>query len=268
MVLRLLRAGARQNVPPDSRGFCPLGAALKGGHDGVVRLLLKTHRTRGLAAIGGSTMIPNSMYGAIRFGRVAGLRMLLSVPENNHNNPEGEGEGERAMWLRAPFAEDRRLLSFAAGYYRGPAVTLLLEAGASEGLADARGRLPRDVIGLDARAEGRPRTKEKEVAIGRMLERAAAYRARSWAWPATRDSGDDGGAGAGKDGSGGLAGVRRGLVVFSRSATATERSRSKRRPVGGVRVLRDTLSPRDFVGSAIHRYDLGDVSRLGGVFRF
>ena len=96
------------------------------------------------------------------------------------------GGGELAEWLRAPFAENRRLLSFAEGWYRGPAVALLLAAGASELAADARGRLPRDVVSMDARAEGRPRDKGKEVAIGRMLERAAAYRARSWAWPAMK----------------------------------------------------------------------------------
>ncbi|CAN0104277.1 unnamed protein product, partial [Hapterophycus canaliculatus] len=40
MVSRLLRAGARQRLPPDPRGMCPLGAALKEGHAGVVRLLI------------------------------------------------------------------------------------------------------------------------------------------------------------------------------------------------------------------------------------
>jgi len=82
VVLRLLLVGARQRIPPDPRGFCPLGAALKGGHDGVVRLLLVTEKRRGLAAIGGIAMIPNSIYGAIRFGRLAGLQLLLALGDD------------------------------------------------------------------------------------------------------------------------------------------------------------------------------------------
>lgn len=238
MVSRLLEAGARQRLPPDPRGMCPLGAALKEGHAGVVRLLISGSGRGGgggmgpgLDAIGGAIMIPNAMYGAVRFGRVAELRLLLALARD---------PGERAEWLRAPFSspEHRRLLHLAAGFCRPAAVAVLLRAGASEALADSLGRVPGDAIGVDASAGGRPRDGGRELAVRRMLERGTAYRARSWAW------------GCDKAGSGGGA---TSITVLPRRGERTggaTKARSKAGAAGRwsgpqVSLLRSTLRRKD-----------------------
>lgn len=265
MVSRLLRAGARQRLPPDPRGMCPLGAALKEGHSGVVRLLIGDSGTNpgvggssgmglGLDAIGGSIMIPNAMYGAVRFGRVAELRLLLALARDS---------GERAEWLRAPFSfpEHRRLLHFAAGFCCPKAVDVLLRAGASEMLADSIGRVPGDDIGVDARTNGRSRDRGKEVAVSRMLERGTAYRARSWAWGCYE------GAGGGGGGCSVVWKRRRGegMGVNKRSSEAGAAGRWWCGPKVSA-VVRLRLSRQEFAG-IVHRYG-GALTRTREVFFF
>eukprot|EP00752_Nemacystus_decipiens_P006557 g5904.t1 len=63
-----------------------------------------------------------------------------------------------------------------------PATTrVLLRAGALEAFVDARGERAADVIGA-ALPTGAARNPNTKAAIGRMLERGPACRARSWAW--------------------------------------------------------------------------------------
>ena len=77
-------------------------------------------------------------------------------------------------------------------------VSVLLEAGTVSTLPDSEGRIPRDVIGMDLDLGGQvQRDRGEEVAVRRILERAPAYRARSWVWPTEEASGDSyGGGGA------------------------------------------------------------------------
>lgn len=188
-VSRLLAAGATHPgyVGQDR---CPLAVAVVLGYKEVVEVLVAD----GLEAIGGlAYAIPLSLAGAVIRERPTILRTLLNA----------EGEEKQAMWTRqgglAGF-----LLHYAAGNIVHAAVRVLLAAGADATATDSMGQRAIDVIGtmdiehppispLSPRIPTRRRDPVEEAAIRRTLERAPAFRARSWAWPDRVDGGKGGG---------------------------------------------------------------------------
>lgn len=167
LVSLLLSAGARQ--PPSSLATtrCPLDIAVTNTNEEVVRVLLD----RGVEAIGGSRTFANALNLAVmRKGRTRILRMLLAA----------EGEDRRQHWARV-FFEVTPILGWAVASNSLKAATILLEAGADESIPDGFGRKPSAIIAHHL--EPNERNKKTEDAIRRLLERAPAMRARSWAWP-------------------------------------------------------------------------------------
>ncbi|CAM9408213.1 unnamed protein product [Scytosiphon promiscuus] len=168
LVSLLLSAGAKQPPSGLATTRCPLDIAVTNNNEAVVRVLLD----RGLGAIGGSRVLPNALNLAVmRKGRTRILRMLLAA----------EGEARRQHWARV-FFEVTPMLGWAVASNRLEEATILLEAGADESVPDGFGRKPSTIIALHLEPD--ERNKRTEAAIRRLLERAPAMRARSWAWPA------------------------------------------------------------------------------------
>ena len=164
VVSRLLYFGALQPMPLDKHGrdMLPLSMAAVHGNVGVVRVLLK----QGMRAIGGATVLPDALLMAVRHRHARILQLLIVA----------EGEERQRLWANI-LVNGKPLLHVGVGYCYPAAVSVLLAAG-------AEGLVPRDAIGVDlAPDELLQVDRGKEIAIFRMLERGAAYRARSWAWP-------------------------------------------------------------------------------------
>ncbi|CAM9136988.1 unnamed protein product [Laminaria digitata] len=214
---RLLSLGAMQVVPPDKRGMLPLAVAVKGGHMGVVRVMID--RGIGIRAIGGRVMFPNALYSSVRHHQARILCVLLGA----------HGEERRTEWANTDLS-DQKLLHCGAGFCSPGAVSVLLRSGADEAALDSQGRVPRDTIGADPRMKVK-NYRKKEIAIRRMLQRGPAYRARSWAWR-TEEAKDGGGCGD------------QGVVLSSAQAPKT--------PAVGVRIFRPK-NDRKFFARAVGR---------------
>lgn len=124
---------------------------------------------------------------AILGGRADILQQLLDV----------DGEERRTQWARSSF-RCKSMLHYAVAFSRLSCVNALLMAGADEGALDGQMLIPDDYLG-SLTIEGYdlllPRIHVSDFpevdkdhamtsAIGSMLERGPAYRARSWAHPA------------------------------------------------------------------------------------
>ena len=199
VVARLLSLGATHRVWRDDPSACALSMAAMKGRKGIVRILID----EGLGAVGGRAMVmPDAMYTAIRSRHSDVLLMLLAA----------DWEEPRSVWANAAIM-GRPLLHLGAGHCYPAAVSVLLAAGADEKARDFAELTPLDCIGFETGAEASEvvaMDKGEQLAIRRMLERASAYRARSWAWPAAEGEADAGGGGGcggvgGRDTRGGVA---------------------------------------------------------------
>ena len=167
-VSKLLSQGAKQLALCTNIDVCPLAIAVENGHLGVVRVLMNEG---GIPAVGGVMALPRAMQISIIRHRAIILRLLLTA----------DGEEGRSKWVNVNY-EGMCLLHCGAGFCNSIAVSILLEAGALEASRDAAGYIPRDIVGRYL-PRGVRIDPAKAVAIGRMLQRGSAYRARSWAWP-------------------------------------------------------------------------------------
>lgn len=164
MIDILLRVAPSRLDQADKYGVTPLCCAVQGGHENSVSRLLSA----------GATSLRFSMELAVRFDRTRILKMLLTAVH------AGESDGPRV----AELVNSGPLLRLAA-LHGHPGVThVLLAAGADETRETDRGERARDLIGIFV--PDCERDPEKEAAIGRMLQRGAAFRSRSLAWPTER----------------------------------------------------------------------------------
>lgn len=165
MVSKLLSLGAKEPTPRPFRGPCPLAEAVKYGFLDVVRVLTSE---RGLRAVGGEGALPKALHHAVINTRAKILRLLLAVC----------GENRRSEWANK-VVDGRALLYLGAGLCSAAEVSILLDSGADETAEDSDGFTARDVVGHGIISKD----PSKAVAIRRMLDRAPAYRARTWVWP-------------------------------------------------------------------------------------
>lgn len=143
---------------------------------GVLRILLN----EGFAAAGGLLAIPGAMKMAVECGHSKILKTLLAV----------QGEEKQEKWARCS-AQGVPMICWSAGHSSLGATHVLLAAGA-DATSSFGGELPSDDFIGASLPEG-ARNPAKAAAVGRMLKRGPAFRARSWAWPALKA---DAGAGA------------------------------------------------------------------------
>lgn len=164
----LLSAGASEKAALAKTGRCALLGAVEMGQENVLRLLLH----EGLEAVGGMQAISVAVEAAIEDRRPACLRMLLAAKV-------GAGVGEE-YWANKTLKRARvPPLHSAAAVGSLATVRMLLAAGADETALSSDGKRACDCIGRRTRGD---RDAAREAAIGRMLERGPAFRARSWAW--------------------------------------------------------------------------------------
>ncbi|CAM9554125.1 unnamed protein product [Ectocarpus sp. 8 AP-2014] len=165
----LLSLGASDRAVFSEIGTSSLLFAIDIGQPKMVSILL----SRGLEAAGGLHAIEVAVCSAVRAGQAKILQMLLAV----------EGERRQRHWARK-LVDGRPILHGAVGFAAPlPSLHVLLAAGADETAVNSEGQRACDVIGAQVPMDG-----AKKAAIGRMLERGPAFRARSWAWPAIGSS--------------------------------------------------------------------------------
>ncbi|CAN0498726.1 unnamed protein product [Ectocarpus sp. 8 AP-2014] len=168
------------------RDHCPLAVAIIKGHEDIVKILLAN-----LSAVGGVELAAEmALTCAITQSRGKILRMMLNIT----------GEENAARWADSDWGLAGSLLHYSCGYILPASVSALLAAGANENATDQAGQRPIDVIGtmdlqnpplspLHPRTPTRFRDPVKEAEIRRTVQRAPAFRARSWAWPAFEGAG-------------------------------------------------------------------------------
>ncbi|CAM9269589.1 unnamed protein product [Ectocarpus sp. 12 AP-2014] len=192
----LLSVGASDLSTWAEKGMNSLNAAAKLGKGGSVRFLLQN----GLEAVGGKPAIADAMRTSVQYGLFDMLTILLNV----------EGDEKQEVWANqfvycshetvdvgmAPARDFPRthaimaiafgcpLLHTAAKYCAIPAIRVLLSAGALAEKADSQGKVAEDVIGV----YGHERNGSVEAAVRALLLKGPAFRARSWAWPATMNA--------------------------------------------------------------------------------
>ncbi|CAN0276436.1 unnamed protein product, partial [Laminaria digitata] len=198
MVSKLLSLGAMEPpMPLVDDALSPLLVAVCKGFMGVVRILLEEE---GFRAIGGRRALPDALYNAIRYRQTRILRLLLAA----------EGDEKRSELANTSIG-GAHPLHFGAAFCCPAAVSILLEAGADEATRHPEGYTPRDVIGVGLGRDDQPQVdRQDEVAIGRMLQRGPAYRARAWAWPCDEEA-DAGGSGDGDTAAAAAAAAAAGL---------------------------------------------------------
>eukprot|EP00752_Nemacystus_decipiens_P002658 g2486.t1 len=175
-VLHLLSAGSNESEArlAEKPGLEPLTTAILYEHVNIVQALVE----KGLWAIGGAARaIPAALPVAVSISHSTGdtryVRLLLGA----------EGSDRVEHWARC---SNRGLpvLHFAASIVATAAVGVLLEAGADETKVGSCGRNAMECVATAPKfsrsdAERDPRSM---AAVGRMLSRGPAYRARSWGW--------------------------------------------------------------------------------------
>ena len=192
----LLSAGAHEPAPWIA-GFRngALMLAVERNRQNVVRILLD----QGLAAVGGLLVVTQAMRSAIHQEFIGILQLLLDV----------QGEENRGLWANyrvfcfseSEFAVETQpdranlvragryccpTLQLAAGYCSLRAVHVLLSAGADETAVDSQGHRASDLVG-NVRGIVCECDPANVSGLHRMLRRAPAFRARSWAWQAGTD---------------------------------------------------------------------------------
>lgn len=170
----LLSAGASEKAALAQTGTCALQAAIETGHEDIVRLLLD----EGLKAVGGMRAICKAVEIAINVKRATFLQMILSVQI-------GAGMNEKYWAQKTLKRAGVPPLHFAAEIGSLRVIHVLLAAGADEAALSSDGKRARDYIGKRMTDHKDAAT---EAAIGRMLERGPAFRARSWMWLARFNS--------------------------------------------------------------------------------
>eukprot|EP00903_Cladosiphon_okamuranus_P010932 g10325.t1 len=130
--------------------------------------------TKGLEAVGGAPCILQAIKTAIENKRARILQALPAV----------EGVDKKQHWAQSS-VKGRTMLHWAVWLGNLAAMSVLFEAGADETATAAdRGPPPHDLT-MTCPPGTRERNLAAEVASCRMLCRGPAFRARSWAWPAT-----------------------------------------------------------------------------------
>lgn len=175
MVSHLLSRGAT-NRAVLGNGSCPLVGAVNYALESMVRVILK----EGWKAVGGHVALPRAIHLASIKDLPRTLLMLL----------DAEGPEKRLSWSRCVYIDmfisplHRAIASDSVG-----AVSLLLQLGANEGLLVNRifnqfNHEKRMIF-----MPGKPkRDQAKKAEVRRMVARAAAFRARSWAFPVGGDA--------------------------------------------------------------------------------
>lgn len=254
LVKRMLSLGATHRVlPKPSHGACALSMAAMKGREGIVRILL----CAGLEVVGGrKAVMPNAMYTAIRSRHARVLRMLI----------EAHGKETPKEWANASIL-GRRLLHYATGYCYPAAVSVLLAAGADETDQDFAELIPIDCIGIEPGPEAKksltPTVRGEELAIRRMLLRAPAYRALSWAWPTAEEAdaagGDGCGGGGDRDTGGGVAAPSSGVPRAPKAPKAPNITKATKDPSIPIRMKvfrpeeEKSSSSRKFFAHAVDR---------------
>ena len=173
---RLVSLGANdKDIWATSKLSCLISAA-EGGHVDVIRVLLG----KGMNAIGPEEVISAAVMQAARFDQPQALQVLLSVPVR----------GEERQAHRA-YEHDVSPLHIAAAYGCFRAMAVFLAAGADLGAVDYKGRRPIEVIATTLEFE--EWDAKRDAGMERMMKRAPAFCARSWAWLSGDDSGVRGG---------------------------------------------------------------------------
>lgn len=181
----LLSAGATEKAALAQMNRSALLFSIFNGKKDMVRLLLD----EGMEAVGGMQAMPRALKTAAASTRGSILQMVL----NAHAGADVDAE----FWTqRALDYGDVPVLHIAAAFGSLSVIHALLAAGADETVVASDGRRASDVIRPppgEANDESvrRVRDEAEEAAMGRMLERGPAFRARSWAWPTRTNSRDD-----------------------------------------------------------------------------
>ncbi|CAM9472028.1 unnamed protein product [Ectocarpus fasciculatus] len=200
----LLSWGASDLWAWAEKGVNSLNVAAQRGMAGSVRFLLKN----GLGAVGGEPAIADAMLYSVVCKHVDILEILLNVegaekqevwanqstnchPLENHSHYErlwGEVPVHDIPEARAVLATKfgSPLLHVAAMHCSIPALRVLLSAGANTEKTDPRGELAKDKIGQLLSDD--ERNVDEEAAARKILLKGPAFRARSWAWPATTNA--------------------------------------------------------------------------------
>ena len=173
----LLAAGASDKNIWWQKQTPSLWLAVENGHERIVRILVAA----GVDVIGGSTAMLGAMTRASGKGHARILGMLFRV----------EGEARQKRWARQ-MAGNVPILHHAIMYGSLATVHVCLAAGADERFVTPTGVRADRVIRPAPPSANKP--VELRAAIGRMLRRGPAFRARSWAWPVTVDADGIGGA--------------------------------------------------------------------------
>ena len=167
----LLAAGATDKALWSRLGASSLWMAVQNDHENIVRMLVDA----GMNAIGGhSAVILGAMRHASQTQKARILAMLLGV----------EGEARKKYWTQQ-LTGNIPILHHAAMYGSLTAVHVCLAAGADENSVSGTGLRASQVLGTYAPPNTKSKAKLRE-AIGRMLQRGPAFRARSWAWSSTK----------------------------------------------------------------------------------
>ena len=162
-VARLLAAGA---VQPrlHQQSYCPLTSAVVNDNEPILRTLL-----RHLEVLGGAVAVRSALEAAVVKRRTRLLALLL----------RSEGEELQRSWARSRVLGEGRLLHGAASRGTVGMLSVLLAAGADEAQLDDHGRTASEVVGTVTLIDDDP---AEHRAKRRVLRRAPAFRARSWAW--------------------------------------------------------------------------------------
>ena len=198
-VSSLLSAGANDQEMLNRTGDTSLRAAVYARHEGVVRKMVGSKSN--FNAVGGRPVLAKAIALAVMEDAARIVYILLNV----------EGEGKQRFWARATkrcagdgtnvsafeiaCVEGIPTLHLAASYGAVRSIRLLLAAGADEMSLDGAGNCVSEVIGISLSPDVRDPIR-RCAAVARELKRAPAFRARSWAWPATvacgeGDAGED-----------------------------------------------------------------------------
>ena len=149
----------------------------------MVRMLLDATAGRRAGKFWGTEALSLAIIVAAGEGLAKIVQMLVT----------SEGASRQQHWARVRVSDMSALFSAAS---RGsvPTVAVLLAAGADELARDNDGQRASDYAGMTLPVGGAAAA-SKTSAVKRTLQRGAAFRARSWAWPTVVVSEQGGGGG-------------------------------------------------------------------------
>lgn len=163
----LLSAGASDRESGTQNRESSIRKATRNGHGRVVAVLLDA----GLEAVGGADVFRAALRQALSSGRPRILDMLLGI----------EGDTLRTQLANSDTPDGLPILLAASCGCFLTATSVLLAAGADERACFSCGLTESEIVG-GTRDED-DRDEAKEAALGRMLKRGPAFRARSYCWP-------------------------------------------------------------------------------------